>query len=128
MWRTARWWLLVSLVTLCACGGQPIAVQQQTAQHHIALTLDSRGMGQRQATIQIRTVAGEPVTQGQITLESAMPDMDMRMPSLIAEQSTPGTYVTRGELFSMLGIWELTVRVGGVSGQDSAQFQIEATP
>jgi hypothetical protein len=54
----------------------------------------------------------------------------MTGPSVVAEEIEPGRFEAKGELFTMLGEWNLAVRVEGGSADpdEQAMFTVEAVP
>ncbi len=56
-----------------------------------------------------------------------MRDMGMASPEITAQMVAPGRYEAKGELFNMLGTWELDVRVGAGGAEETAIFTFDVT-
>jgi hypothetical protein len=93
------------------------------------MALDGLGFGQRTATIEVRDKSGQPVTADQVVLTPVMQTMGMAAPEIVAQAIAPGRYQAQGEFFSMLGQWEVDVRVNAGGAEDVARFvvQVEQT-
>jgi hypothetical protein len=115
--------------TLVACGGEGITQTSQTQRYTVQLTLDSLRFGQRTATIEVRDSGGQPVAADQVVLSPVMQQMGMASPEAVAQPIAPGRYQAQGEFFSMLGQWEVDVRVSAGGAEDVARFvvQVEQT-
>ena len=114
--------LLVLLFTLVACGGSGISQTAQTERYTIELTLDSASFGERTATIAVNDRAGQPATVDQVVLTPVMEAMGMTVPELTAQLTTPGHYQVKGQFFSMVGEWQVNVRVSAGGHDDMARF------
>jgi hypothetical protein len=112
---------LVLLFTLAACGSG-ITQTAQTERYTVALTLDSASFGERTATIAVDDRSGQPVAVDQVVLAPVMESMGMAAPELTALPSAPGRYQVKGEFFSMLGEWQVNVRVSAAGKEDTARF------
>jgi hypothetical protein len=112
---------------LSACGGSGITQTARTQHYTVQLTLDGAGFGQRQATVEVHDAAGNPVAADQVVLASVMRQMGMAAPETIAQSTAPGRYQATGEFFSMIGDWELDVRVGAGGTEEVATFTIPVT-
>lgn len=75
------------------------------------LTLDGIGFGQRTATIMVTDTSGQPVVANEVVLSPVMESMGMAAPETIAQPADPGDYEAKGEFFSMIGEWQVNVRV-----------------
>jgi hypothetical protein len=53
-----------------------------------------------------------------LALSAVMADMGHATPEVSATEREPGRFVAEGELFSMSGVWELSLRLDGPSGQE----------
>jgi hypothetical protein len=53
-----------------------------------------------------------------VWLSAVMPEMGHATPEIPAQQRKTGRFHARGELFTMPGAWELTVRVEGAAGPE----------
>ena len=121
--------LTVLLISLAACGTMsPVAMRGQTDHYVIQLDLDHTGLGPRTAIITVTTPQNQPVADGTVTLLPSMQEMGMFSDAISAQPIAPGRYQAQGELFSMLGNWELGVRVNSAAGEESTNFMVKATP
>ncbi len=131
-WRRLAGWLPALAVLgaiLVACGGGGITETTQTQRYTVQMALDGLGFGQRTATIEVRDKSGQPVTADQVVLTPVMQTMGMAAPEIVAQAIAPGRYQAQGEFFSMLGQWEVDVRVNAGGAEDVARFvvQVEQT-
>ena len=113
------------LLVLAACGGSGITQTTQTEHYKVQLTLDSANFGERTATIEVNDLAGQPVTADQVVLAPIMEVMGMASPEAVAQPIAPGRYETKGEFFSMLGEWEVDVRVSAGGTEEVARFKVQ---
>jgi hypothetical protein len=119
--------LLVAVAFAAACSqAEPQSLQADTASYHVQLDLDAASLGRRTATIQITDARGDPVDADQVVVSPVMTEMGMTRPDLVADELEPGRYRATGELFSMLGEWNLTVRVERAGVDDEATFTFDA--
>jgi hypothetical protein len=107
--------------TLASCGGG-ITQTAQTERYNIAITLDSASFGERTATIAVDDRAGQPAAVDQVVLAPVMESMGMASPELTAQATAPGRYQVKGEFFSMIGEWQVNVRVSAAGKDDTARF------
>jgi hypothetical protein len=114
--------LVLLLLALAACAGSGITQSAQTERYIIEMTLDSASFGERTATIAVTDRAGEPAVVDQVVLAPVMEQMGMASPELTAQPSAPGRYQAKGEFFSMLGEWQVDVRVSAGGKDDTARF------
>jgi hypothetical protein len=112
----------VLLVFALAACGSGITQTAQTERYTIELTLDSASFGERTATIAVNDRAGQPAAVDQVVLAPVMESMGMAAPELIAQPSAPGRYQIKGEFFSMIGEWQVNVRVSAAGKDDTARF------
>src|SRR5215210_5858093 len=112
---------LVLLFTLAACGSG-ITQTAQTERYTVAITLDSAGFGERTATIAVNDRAGQPAAVDQVVLAPVMEAMGMASPELTAQPTAPGRYQIKGDFFSMIGEWQVNVRISAAGKDDLAQF------
>ena len=80
----------------------------------------------RTATIEVTDAQGDPVDADEVVVTPVMTEMGMTRPALVADELEPGRYRATGELFSMLGEWNLTVRVERAGVDDEATFTVDA--
>src|SRR5213594_2482649 len=107
---------LLLVFTLAACGSG-ITQTAQTERYNIAITLDSASFGERTATIAVSDRSGQPAAVDQVVLAPVMPSMGMAAPEMTAQPTAPGRYQIKGEFFSMIGEWQVNVRVSA-AGKD----------
>jgi hypothetical protein len=107
--------------TLAACGSG-ISQTAQTERYTVALTLDSASFGERTATIAVDDRAGQPAAVDEVVLAPVMESMGMASPELVAQPTAPGRYQVKGDFFSMLGEWQVKVRISAAGKDDLAQF------
>ncbi|MEL6716411.1 MAG: FixH family protein, partial [Planctomycetota bacterium] len=70
-----------------------------------------------EATVTVRTPAGDPVTGARVAMDCRMPDHGhgmLRVPR--SEEREGGEYVVRGLLLHMGGFWTVTITVVGDGG------------
>ncbi|NJP88227.1 hypothetical protein HCN51_01935 [Nonomuraea sp. FMUSA5-5] len=53
-----------------------------------------------------------------VALSAVMADMGHSTPEVTATERQPGRFVAEGELFSMSGVWELSIRLDGPAGEE----------
>ena len=115
------------LIGLAACGGSGITQTTQTARYKVQLTLDGVGFGAREATIDISDASGSPVTADQVVFAPVMRQMGMAAIETTAQPIGPGRYRASGEFFSMVGEWEVDVRISAGGAEDLATFKVQTT-
>jgi hypothetical protein len=116
---------LCLLLLLAACGGSSITQSSQTDTYNVQLTLDGAGFDERTATIEIADRSGQPVTADEVVLAPTMKSMGMASPEAAARMVAPGRYEAQGAFFSMLGEWEVDVRVSAGGAEEVASFKIQ---
>jgi hypothetical protein len=115
------------LFTLAACGGSGITQTGQTEDYNIQLSLDGVDFGEHTATIDVSDRGGQPVTAEQVVLAPLMESMGMASPEQTAKPIGPGRYQARGEFFSMLGEWDVDVRVSAGGKEETMRFKVQVT-
>ena len=120
-------WLLlaVCLTLLTACGGRGTTQTAETERFAVRLTLDGAGFGPRLATIDINDSSGQPVVADEVVIAPVMEEMGMLAPEVTAQAVAPGRYEARGEFFSMLGEWQIDVRVSAGGNEEVARFVVQ---
>jgi nitrogen fixation protein FixH len=104
--------LLLATVMLAGCGaGATPRWQATSTSYQIQLTLDAIAQGERRVQIDVSDRTGRPVEAAAITIAPTMSAMGHTQPELTALATEPGSYTASGELFSMLGAWEIAVVV-----------------
>ncbi|MEO3884491.1 hypothetical protein [Nonomuraea sp. B5E05] len=66
-------------------------------------------------TVEIQVSEGDADT---VTLSAVMTEMGHSTPEIPATEREPGRFVAVGELFSMSGVWELSIRLDGPAGEE----------
>lgn len=72
----------------------------------------------------VRNASGGPVDLDGVMVEAAMPVMGHATPPVTAVRIAAGRYQARGELFSMPGAWEVTVRLGATGETATATVAV----
>ncbi|MDF5751580.1 hypothetical protein [Spongiactinospora sp. TRM90649] len=93
--------------------GRP--VQVSTAGEHYAVTALISPIDSGTSRIEVLLNSGEADA---VTVSAVMPAMGHAMPEIAARRAAPGRFLAEGELFSMPGAWQLTVRVSGRAGEE----------
>jgi hypothetical protein len=122
-----RFTFCLVLVLLAACGASGVTQTTQTEHYTVQLGLDGVGFGERQATVEIRDASGSPVSADVVVVAPVMRQMGMASPEAPARQVAPGRYQASGEFFSMIGEWEIDVRINAGGSEEVATFKILAT-
>ncbi len=112
---------LALMLTLAACGSG-ITQTAQTDRYTIAITLDSASFGERTATIAVNDHSGQPAAVDQVVVAPVMAAMGMAEPEMTAQPTAPGRYQIKGDFFSMIGEWQMNVRVSAAGKDDMARF------
>ena len=112
---------LILAFVLAACGSS-ITQTAQTARYNIEITLDGASFGERTATIMVNDRSGQPAAVDQVVLAPVMVSMGMASPEMTAQATAPGRYQLKGEFFSMIGEWQVNVRVSAAGKDDMARF------
>ena len=112
---------------LSACVANGITQTSKTAHYTVQLVLDGTGFGERTAMIMVADTAGQPVVANEVVLTPVMESMGMVAPETIAQPTDPGDYQAKGEFFSMIGEWQLDVRVTVGGNEEVARFTVQAT-
>lgn len=123
--------VLVAVVGACSQPA-PVSREAETPSFHVQLDLDGASLGRRTASVRVTGSDRNPVAAEQVVVSTAMPDMDMPGPTVVADEIESGRYEATGELFPMLGEWDLTVRIEETGASEDeveeATFTIEAVP
>jgi YtkA-like len=129
VFRFSAWALTLALLLalLGACGGSGFTQTARTEHYMVQLNLDGVGFGQREATIDLHDASGNPVAADHVVLTSVMHQMGMAAPETAAQSIAPGRYRATGEFFSMIGEWELDVRVNVGGAEEVATFKVPVT-
>jgi len=119
--------LVLLLLALAACGSG-ITQTAQTDRYTVAVTLDSARFGERTATIAVNDRSGQPAVVDQVVLAPVMEAMGMASPELTALPTAPGRYQAKGEFFSMIGEWQVNVRISAAGKDDLVRFLFQVQP
>jgi nitrogen fixation protein FixH len=118
--------VLAASVLLVACGeGAAPSWRAASASYQVQLTLDAVAQGSRQIQIDVSDRSGRPVEAAAITIAPTMSAMGHTQPELTAVAQGSGSYTASGELFSMLGAWELAVVVRYGDGVETVSFPFD---
>ena len=109
---------------LAACGGG-ITQTAQTERYSVQLTLDGASFGEHTATIEVRDRSNQPVDGAQVVVAPLMEVMGMASPEQTAQPLGGGRYQVKGEFFSMIGEWDVDVRISAGGKDDTARFKIQ---
>ena len=114
----------LAAVLLTACGGNGFAQTADTTSYHIQLNLDGVDFGQHTATVVVQDKSGQPAAVDQVVIAPLMESMGMVSPEQVAQPLGGGRYQAKGEFFSMLGEWEVDVRVSAGGKEELARFKV----
>ncbi|MFI7612557.1 hypothetical protein ACIBP6_15155 [Nonomuraea terrae] len=53
-----------------------------------------------------------------VAVSAVMPEMGHSTPELTAREQRPGRFLAEGELFSMSGVWDVSLRLDGPAGEE----------
>jgi hypothetical protein len=84
-----------------------------TERHVVRVTIEPPRTGRIRATVDLTDRDGRPATPREVVLEAVMPRMGHLSSELPTAREKPGRFRATGELFPMVGVWELTVRIDG---------------
>ncbi|WP_189246352.1 hypothetical protein [Streptosporangium pseudovulgare] len=102
--------IVAAFVVARSSGGDPVTTAG--TRYAVTVTADRN-------TIDVRLGRGEADT---VTVAAVMPAMGHAMPEVTARKTDPGHFVAEGDLFSMGGGWELSVRLTGPPGEETITF------
>ena len=89
------------------------------------MLIDGQTIGMRTITITINDKSGSPATVDCVVIAPVMHEMGMVSPEMTATPLGNGRYEIKSEPFSMLGVWELVLRISAGGTEDTTSFQIE---
>jgi hypothetical protein len=99
-------------VTLFVLGrtaaSEPITIRSTGAHYAVTVLIDGR-------TAEVRLDRGDADT---VTLSAVMPHMGHAMPEVTTREREPGRFQAEGEVFTMTGAWELSVRLAGAAAEE----------
>lgn len=110
---------------LGACGQSGITQTNKTERYTVVLVLDNAAMGMRTFTLNISDQAGAPVSAESVVIAPVMREMGMASPEVTAPMVEPGAYQVQADPFSMLGEWQLDVRIAAGGSEDTTTFTVE---
>lgn len=116
--------LVAVLVALAACGSGAVVQTAQTARYTVQLSVEGAQVGKGTATVELRDTSGQPATVDSVVLAPTMKSMGMASPEVAAQPVAPGRYRAEEITFSMLGDWELDVRVTAGGSEETAAFNL----
>lgn len=111
--------VLLSLLTACATS-PPAATEIAGRGEHYGVTVALSPAGTGVIDTEIRPDGAVTV----VALSAVMPTMGHAMPEISAAPAGPGRFLTRGELFTMPGMYELIVRLDGAAGPDVVTLDV----
>lgn len=116
---------LITVLLLASCGGD-VSKQTQTDSFNVKLILPAASMSNHQIAVELTDKAGgAPASADSVVIAPVMREMGMASPELTASQTAPGRYEANGMLFSMLGVWEIDVRITANGKEETAIFQLD---
>ncbi|MGP4095353.1 hypothetical protein [Nonomuraea sp. KM90] len=109
--------LVVAAVALFVVGrsvaAEPLSLSTTGSRYAATVLIEDPAPGP--GTVEVVVNAGDADT---VTLSAVMADMGHSTPELAAAEREPGRFVATGELFSMSGVWELSIRLDGPAGEE----------
>ncbi|MFI6738903.1 hypothetical protein ACIBI9_38775 [Nonomuraea sp. NPDC050451] len=99
--------VVAAFVIARTSGADPVTTTG--ARYAVTVTAD-------RSAVDIRVDRGEADA---VTVAAVMPTMGHAMPEATARKAAPGHFVVEGDQFSMNGAWELSIRLAGVSGEET---------
>lgn len=112
--------LFTLVMLLTACATTP-AMTQQTASYTVTLSFDTLAVGDRAATVEVRDSSG-PVDTAEVIFTPTMLSMGMASPETVAKPIGNGRYTSDTILLSMVGDWELDVKITRDGTSETARF------
>ncbi|MFG3441514.1 hypothetical protein ACGF0J_30075 [Nonomuraea sp. NPDC047897] len=104
--------LVVAAVTFFVVGrttaAEPIAIRSTGAHYAVTVLVHGR-------TAEVRLDRGDADT---VALSAVMPHMGHAMPEVATRERAPGRFRAEGEVFTMTGAWELSVRLTGPAAEE----------
>ncbi|MFI7451958.1 hypothetical protein ACIBQX_30985 [Nonomuraea sp. NPDC049714] len=117
-------WQAVATATLVAAAVALFVVGRSTAAEPVDLTTTGARYtatvhiadpAPGQVTVEIEVSEGDADT---VALSAVMTQMGHSTPEISATERAPGRFVAAGELFTMSGVWELSIRLDGPAGEE----------
>jgi len=119
--------LAVIVALLAGCGGSGFAQTVDTDSYRVQLSLDGVDFDQHTATISVQDKSGQPAAVDQVVVAPLMESMGMAAPEQTARPLGSGRYQVKGEFFSMIGEWDVDVRVTMGGTEETARFKVQVT-
>jgi YtkA-like len=116
--------LICIVFLLVACAGG-ITQTSQTERFTIVMAIDGQTVAPRIITMTITDKNGSPATVDSVVVAPVMQEMGMASPEMTATALGNGRYEIKGAPFSMLGIWELNLRISAAGKEDTTSFKVE---
>ena len=117
----------IGFITGCS-KSQSVSKTEQNANYRVHLNLDGTSLGQRTIVIKVSDLKDAVLPVESVSVIPSMPDMNMFSPEVATTMTNPGEYQARSELFSMLGKWDLGVKIRANGKDDVVTFTVDATP
>lgn len=118
--------LLALAALLTACGGDG-AQTARAGSYTVTLRMDEAAVGQRTAVIEVKDAQGQPAAVDSVVVAPVMRDMGMASPEIAAAPDGPGRYTAGAIEITMVGQWELDVRISAGGAEETATFIIRVT-
>ncbi|MFI7125820.1 hypothetical protein ACIBQ1_09005 [Nonomuraea sp. NPDC050153] len=99
--------VVAAFVVARTSGVDPVSVSG--TRYAVTVTADRKA-------VDVQVDRGEADT---VTVAAVMTTMGHAMPEVTARKAGPGHFVAEGDLFTMTGAWELSVRLAGRSGEET---------
>jgi hypothetical protein len=119
--------LLVVAALLAACGTSAPPQTAETSRYTVTFRMDGAGLDEHTATVELADREGRPATVDEVVIAPVMRDMGMASPEVVAQPDGPGRYTARAAFFSMLGLWELDVRLVSEGVEETVTFTVQVT-
>ncbi|MFB4286170.1 hypothetical protein ACBI99_00925 [Nonomuraea sp. ATR24] len=97
-----------------ALGAEPLTLTIAGSRYTATVVIDPPRTGA--VVVETRVTSGD--ADG-LALSAVMPDMGHAMPELSAAEREPGRFVAEGELFTMSGVWDVSIRLTGPAGEET---------
>lgn len=108
-----------------AAGPEPEQFAAAGVKYAVTVRFDRLGTGVVGADVVVRGLPQDKAPAGDtVSLFAVMPSMGHVMPEVPARREGPNRFAARGELFTMPGIWRLTVRVRGTPGDEDLPVDV----
>lgn len=91
----------------------PLDVTTTGARYAATVLIEDPAPGR--VTVEVRVDKGDADS---VAVSAVMAEMGHATPELTTTEREPGRFLAEGELFSMAGVWELTIRLDGPAGEE----------